>query len=67
MRRRIESSQLPLHSGFSFRYLFDHGQHRDPQILYRMEQNMLRYAAFRAPAELLVQKNLMIVGYITGH
>jgi len=32
-----------------------------------MEQNMLRYAAFRAPAELLVQKNLMIVGYITGH
>jgi len=74
----IESSQrsLPLerahiriswhfHSGFSSRYLFQHGQDRVPNILYRMEHQALARMADKALGDETIQKRPMIVRLAT--
>jgi hypothetical protein len=64
-RTPIEVFRRILHSGYSFRYVSRHRQHRAPQILHRMEQRALPYVTDKALAVGIGQKNPVIVAYAT--
>jgi len=61
--RGTEISRLGLRTGFFFRNLFHHGEHRVPQVLYGMEQRALAYTAGRIIAKGIAQEKPVIAGY----